>query len=450
MVPVNFFLVGFDGVNLLFRMTQTGFSVYFAFMKKWGVLFCICLLTGCSFFEKRLVKEFAASNTKPLGGCSIEGFPYQGISEHFESEKPLKVLMIHGIGTHYPGYSMRLQKNLAKSIGFDVLSRLPKNIQLVDEQDKNKSIGNLRISLWQEKTGRRQMLFYELTWSEITQPYKKILSFDMTQQYSKNRVPFNNMMKGFLDNLLPDPMIYLADPHQLILHSSDQALCWMLSSDWQNIPDGQSQACFLTAKERIKKLADENILFVTHSLGSEILMDTIVSNMDKIEKYDMRSSKEMRPFVHKLQDKKVTVFMMANQLPILLIDKPLPKVHNQIYSYCDKNGAYYNKRLFKNMEIVAFTDPNDILSYEIPQAFADTYIDSRVCPAVTNVSVNVAPEISAFGIGIVNPVLAHTNYDNSPKVIDLMVYGTKDFEKAPVREQCSFIRLEDDRLMDVD
>ena len=75
------------------------------------------------------------------------------------------------------------------------------------------------------------MLFYELTWSVITTPYKQILAFDTTEQYSEFRVPFNNVMKEFLDNALPDPMIYLKDPKNLIVNSSKQAMCWMLQTD---------------------------------------------------------------------------------------------------------------------------------------------------------------------------------------------------------------------------
>ena len=67
---------------------------------------------------------------------------------------------------------------------------------------------------------------------------------------------------------------------------------------------------------------------------------------------------------------------------------------------------------FKRVNVVAFSDPNDLLSYGITQDFVDNYLDSRMCPAVTNVNINVAEEISVFGAGVVNPVTAHTEYDN--------------------------------------
>ena len=140
--------------------------------------------------------------------------------------------------------------------------------------------------------------------------------------------------------------------------------------------------------------------------------------------------------------------MLANQLPILHLDQPLPRVHNQISAYCQPQGAHYRQRVFKHVNIVAFSDPNDILSYAIPQNFADKYIDSRMCPLVTNVSVNVAPEISAFGIGVVSPVEAHVNYDRSPKVIKLITRGTANFREDKVLEQqCRFIQMKNDKTM---
>lgn len=415
------------------------------------ILLILLFLTGCHSFEQELAHDLVANTEQTLSLCKITGFPYHGIKDHLNQKQTLKVLMIHGIGTHHPGYSMPLQQNLAAQIGFNVLSRVPKNMTLIDKADQKTPIGNLRVTLWENTTDSRQMLFYELTWSEITQSYKKILSFDMTEEYTSDRVPFNNTMKGFLDNLLPDPMIYLTDPHHLILHAGQQAFCWMLASKWETFPTDKKANCPLPTTDIVGKMADENILFITHSLGSEILTDTIVSVADAIESEQLHQSPALSDKINKLQNKKLTVFMMANQLPILRIDKPKPRVHNQIAAYCEPNGTDYAKRLFKGLNIVAFTDPNDILSYEIPQTFADTYLDSRLCPLVSNVTVNVAPEIAAFGIGVVNPITAHTAYDTNKKVISLMVSGTENFKAdTTLNHMCRMISLKDNNRMDAD
>lgn len=413
------------------------------------LLLIMLMLSGCVAVEQDVAKDIVNSHKKPISRCEISGFNYAGTDAYINKKPILKVLMVHGVGLHHPGYSRRLQENLANNIGLDVMSRLPKNITLLDPKDHKTHIGNLQITYWQNLDASEQMLFYELTWSEITTPDKQIIAFDTTEQYSKFRVPFNEMMKKFLDNTLPDPLIYLVDKNNLILDSANQSICWMLQTDWHNIPNNQAKVCNIGLYEGIEKITHDNVLFVTHSLGSKILMDSITQNAEMISAEEKQArTPRQRQLINKLKNKEITVFMLANQLPILQIGHPLPQVHNQIGSYCRPNGRKYGQRIFKHINIVAFSDPNDILSYAIPQPFVDKYLDSRICPLVTNVSVNVAPEITAFGIGIVNPVAAHTDYDNNAHVINLMTRGTKGFARDDALNQsCHFVRLKNDSAM---
>lgn len=410
----------------------------------------ILFLCGCESFGRGVAEAIVNYDKVKLNRCEIEGFDYSGLDAELAPQQTLKVLMIHGVGTHFPGYSMRIQEHLSNNIGLNVLSRLSKNIYLRDPQNPQTPIGNLRITYWQNRDKTKNMLFYELTWSQITTPDKQIIAFDTTERYSKFRVPFNNMMKDFLDNTLPDPLVYVTDPQGLILKSSQQSLCWMLKSDWKNIPDNRAEVCRISELEVIEKLEKQKQAFITHSLGSKILMDALTAEAENIARIENEPATDAyhRQLIKNLREKELTIFMLANQLPILQIGHPLPKVHNQIGAYCSPHGSKYRQRIFKGINIVAFSDPNDILSYAIPQDFADRYIDSRICPRVTNVSVNVAPEISAFGLGIVNPVAAHTDYDNSPKVINLITHGTAGFDDSSVlKEQCHFVLMEKDNTM---
>lgn len=415
-------------------------------MKFFYIAFLTLGIFGCTSLGKGIGEAFVDSNKTKLNRCEVEGFEYQGLNQNLSNKKVLKALMIHGVGTHYPGYSRRIQENLANNLGLNVISRVSKNITLLSPKDNKTIIGNLRVNFWQNEDASKNLLFYELTWSEITTPEKKIIAFDTTEEYSKFRVPFNNTMKKFLDNVLPDPMIYLIDRNGLILDSSKQSICWMLKTDWNNIPKNQSGVCNIDVSEALSKVDSEELIFITHSLGSKILMDTITNIADQVSA--VQKDVKYKDKIAQLQKKEVTVFMLANQLPILQIERPLPKVHNQIDDYCVAGGKKYGSRVFKNVNMIAFSDPNDILSYAIPQDFADRYIDSRICPQVTNVSVNVAPEISAFGVGVVNPISAHTDYDNNLKVINLITEGSYGFrDDAYLKKNCHFIKMKRDGLM---
>lgn len=86
----------------------------------------------------------------------------------------------------------------------------------------------------------------------------------------------------------------------------------------------------------------------------------------------------------------------------------------------------------------AHSDPNDILSYTIPPEFVDTYLDSRICPAI----INVAPVANLFGLGeYADPLTAHVDYDDDERVIAMIAQGFGPGRTAPVvEERCSFTR----------
>lgn len=60
---------------------------------------------------------------------------------------------------------------------------------------------------------------------------------------------------------------------------------------------------------------------------------------------------------------------MSNQLPLLEMGAVAPEVVNQHNEYCEPGGEHYDERLVAKTSIIAFSDPNDLLSYAIPQQF---------------------------------------------------------------------------------
>ncbi len=94
------------------------------------------------------------------------------------------------------------------------------------------------------------------------------------------------------------------------------------------------------------------------------------------------------------------------------------------------------------LSIYAFSDPNDILSYPIPPKFADAYLDSRLCPKVTNIAINVAKPISLFGLGeFANPAAAHGDYEHDERVIALIAHGIGQENTADiVKERCTWLQ----------
>ncbi len=142
----------------------------------------------------------------------------------------------------------------------------------------------------------------------------------------------------------------------------------------------------------------------------------------------------------------VPVYMLANQLPLLELGRKPATVRGQIAKYCRPDGELRSQRILGKLPIYAFSDPNDLLSYPIPPNFADQYLDSRLCPKVTNIAINVAKTISLFGLGeIANPATAHGGYDHDERVIALIAHGFGQENAADIiKERCTWLETTED------
>ncbi len=411
-------------------------------MKKLLLIALMFSLTGCYSFGRgvasRVIENLEREDTRQ---CEIRGSQFNGIASYLDKGEVVKVLIVHGIGTHRPGHSAIISENIARSLGLYNFSK-PKDVDIMNPGNPAQRLANLRIITMRNPDGSRKLVFYELTWSDITADRKRVLDFDTSGEFAHRRASFNNAMKAFLNDVGPDPMIYVTDRENLILRATQQAICWMLASgEGEEIEDNQRRVCSVSSLARLSSLEKYNIVFITHSLGSRIIMDALGEIVETLNDEQIVASHPA--LISKMQAKEMTVFMLSNQMPLLQIGLPAPKVVGQIDSYCQEGGQNFARRAFKKLDIVAFTDPNDLLSYSITQDFVDHYLDSRMCPVVTNIHINVAERLSAFGIDVVNPISAHGNYDSDERVIELVSHGNTAFDQNEfLSDRCRMIRIE--------
>jgi hypothetical protein len=92
--------------------------------------------------------------------------------------------------------------------------------------------------------------------------------------------------------------------------------------------------------------------------------------------------------------------------------------------------------------ILAVSDPNDLLSYGIPFGFSEKYLDSRLCVRITNVNINIAKIMDAFGLSdLANPMEAHVGYDQDDRVIALIANGIGNEKTSSlIKQKCEFIK----------
>jgi len=414
----------------------------------WSALFSSVLLQGgCTGISRGVTEAVLKYEAEDTRQCRMDGPAFPGLRQSIAATQNAntggitKVLMVHGISHHTPGYSARFRDRLTAALGMDVIDPEIKTILLLPPgstgAESLDSIGVLRISRHAAADNGNTMLFYELTWSGITEMQKKSIAYDTDNTDGLERSGINKKMKGFLNSTVPDLLIYMGNGHDKITTAVRESVCWMFTHNWQNLPEKDgAYACRAENGDVFDNIARDDFFFITHSLGSRITIDTIQSFATENKSGLSHATHEkIRAAV---AGKKFTVYMMANQLPLLQLGRAAPAVTDRIADYCPAGAPKAAERVLKGLDIIAFSDPNDILSYPVPDNFAREHIDSRICPQIVNVSLNVAAMRSFFGTAsFADPLTAHNGYLEDERVIGILTDGVSRGGMAPlVAEKC--------------
>lgn len=422
----------------------------------------LALLAGCASFAQGVTEAMLSSTgrtTEDTRTCEAEGMPFPGLEAQLaeqdklppitegESDRPtLKVLYIHGIGTHLPGHGGQLAANIAQSTG--LLERAPrqKRIELISPVPGMGSLGEINIARLTNTERSRDLLFYELTWSSITNPAKEAIAFDQSSYFTSKRASINQTIRNFINDVAPDPIAYAGVNNAAIMSSVIQTFCWASSRTWNELPESTSGvACDADMKGFGSRVGKDQVAFITHSLGSRITLDalqTIAANPK------LASDPRIRAAFQPMRDQRIPIYMLSNQLPLLEAGHHVREVRGQIDQFCGPDAPHADQRFFEELRLITMTDPNDLMSYPVPDAWVNRYTESRLCPTVTNIYLNVVPVQSAFGLGeFANPLAAHVGYNGDERVGALIAKGAGHDNVAPVvADRCTFRRT-DESLM---
>ncbi len=422
--------------------------------KALSLILTAMLLSGCAGIAKGVTQAILErSEEEDTRACHIEGPASTGLELLMQAQekeraaghstRTLKLLMVHGIGKHLPGYSARLTEHLMRELKLDLREENYKEIILREPEIWDDSLGNLRISRYMNKARTRELLFYELTWSGIIESERKIIAFDDSPEYTFRRTVLNAELKKFFNSTVPDSLIFLGEAHVPILSSVRQSFCWMTQGDWDDYAPVTDASCNLQSGSRLQQIREDDYAFITHSLGSRIAIDAVRFFGEWALTQETEEFIELRSI---MSSKEIPIYMLANQLPLLELGRKPATVRGQIAKYCRPDGELRGQRFLGKLPIYAFSDPNDLLSYPIPPNFADQYLDSRLCPKVTNIAINVAKLISLFGFGeFANPASAHGDYDHDERVIALIAHGFGQENAADIiKERCTWLATTED------
>jgi hypothetical protein len=416
-----------------------------------AVLLPLLTLAGCESFGRGVTEAVLDSSNETVDTrtCEVEGRPFTGIAPYVDKQLALppygetvgdrpevKVLYVHGIGTHVPGDGTTLRHTLARSLGLDQRAPRPKRIVISSPSFPDQNLGEINVSRLTDESRQRDVLFYELTWSPITQSDKNLVAFDKEQDYVLRRASLTQAMRTFDNDFPPDPLAYAGRKREPILVSVTQSICWAVSRSWSELPElTEGQYCGADLPDVGSRVAIDDFVIISHSLGSRAVLDAL----QRLTNQPVGADPRLKRIADNFRDRELQIFMLSNQLPLLEAGREGQQITGQIAEYCGPNPAKPG-RFFAKTELIAFSDPNDLMSYSVPDKFADSYIESRLCPSVTNVTLNVVSVSSLLGIGdIANPLSAHLGYAADDRVGGLLAQGAGHPNVAPiVAERCTW------------
>lgn len=278
----------------------------------------------------------------------------------------------------------------------------------------------------------------------------KVLDKSRTQASPPSRMYANGLLKeDLMDRKLADALLYSGTYGKIIQRGVAEVLCHVAT---KNNLDAQ---CTWPAAVP-PDIAKSQYIFVTHSIGSRLMFDTILNLKN------FRNATERNPFLHWLKpgadptilanhiiSKTSVVYMMANQLPMLGLANLDPTVNSgdgpQPYAVDPKrmrSSQAFNsqdgtcatmlgqfsqakqdtKGTSEKLYIVSFNDTNDLLTWHIPPWYTKAGQGTGECESNIELR-NVFVQNSFRWLLFESPIAAHTAFFQNKDVWQAIACG---------------------------
>lgn len=374
----------------------------------------LALLAACSTpYQTPVLSTNGAGETR-----------FKGLADLFGPEQTLDVLLVHGMCTHGARWAHAAVQSLSSLLGG---SATAVQLQAVP-------VAGTDIVLHQQTllTAQGRLRANAIVWSPLTAPLKAQLCYDQTNKsahcppdeaakaYPYQRATLNRLLKDrLLDDCLADALIYQGRSRDRINQQMQQAILQAVATSGGGAPAAQTTLAAAAAAVP----GSQPLVVLTESLGSKVAFDALVK---------LSRNAQTAAAGDQIWRRIAQIFMAANQLPMLALadselgDNLLAVKSEDAASYpTDPIGALMRGAQAKHLPgvqttkvpgVIAFTDPNDLLSYLLspsPHAVALGY------PVVDVVVSNASTYLGVLEM----PTTAHAGYLSNRAVRNLIACG---------------------------
>lgn len=315
-----------------------------------------------------------------LAGCSGVGTistkgTYKGLGEGLEEDGALRIVLIHGMRHTTPNYSNPLRKKLAEKLQLSPYEAV-ETVKL--RPDAVLTIFSLE---------NRRVIFYELTWSDITRT-EKYKNFKHDSLFHEDRSYLSRTLKrDIINDGLGDAVAYLNPELGGKIRAAIRDTLVRVSLDFNKTKD--------------------ELVFVSMSLGSKILFDTLCLNEQRRPKVAFQAQ-------NALVGDELTMIMFANQIPLMNLSA-VKTCELERSTLLPNPKSLATKRL----HVIDVSDLDDILSYPLEPGEYD--LDDEGTIIITSVKVVNMPLAFTFLPGYF--VAAHTGHKKNERLLNALVRG---------------------------
>jgi hypothetical protein len=307
--------------------------------------------------------------------------------------RPVDVLLVHGMCTHDTGWAERQIDRITGIVEDHAPTPAATAAPGVEVVERTRRLAGGTVR------------FHALVWSPLTAGLKRQLDFDMTGTPTDctaagackpKRAALNGYVKAnLLNDCLSDAVIYQGESHVAIRDAMVRTISQVLEND---------------------PASEAPLVVVAESLGSKMLFDALSAMLESWQP-------QTRALGQQAARRLGLLFMTGNQLPILDLAEQRAtapqdmRVPDALQRFLDLRRRQPNRRAdtLQRLAVVAFTDPNDLLSYRLLPA-------RYTAPDVAVADVLVSNDSTWLGL-IENPMTAHLNYLANPEVATLIACG---------------------------
>lgn len=351
-----------------------------------------------------------------------------------EPHRSLDLFVVHGMCHHDKGWAVDELERIAQASG-------GRASELTANEGTPPGISTYSRTI---ELPQGSVRAHALVWSGLTNPLKDRLCYDR----AKNRTscdappppqddtrykPYRDLANRFaketlVDDCFSDAVVYLGKSRNAIQARFQEALASTRSQSF-GVKTALGSSPFRASQANL-----DGMVVLSSSLGSKLVFDAI-QQMTRSEDADKKAAGTL------LWSRMRGAFMAANQIPLLSLSDEDALAANRLAPVAPKEGEYAPDPLASLLSaqepwnlhgmagrpplpVVAFSDPNDLLSFSTRPYVAQLPTNERY--RAVDVQVRNAWSLGLFA----NPVTAHTGYLDNPQVLKVLLHGINVSPKA--------------------